>query len=697
MRQISIALFALVIVYPVFACDTPHGNAVATPQTITDCAYVAGAVGLNEQSAVGIFAWASVSFGGSSSGAVTVAPITLNGGFTKLQSTVDEGIANPLMATDGTNFLLVEYASGATSTRLVHADGTVGPLTPIVTVTNVNGAGATQNSTGGSAAVVWDGNEYLVLTTEFVRPAADQIPVPKVVSATVRADGTLASSGVIADNAVLLTAVKAGSSAMAIWRTNGALKAGPAVPQQIVTNPISLPVLDGGLAVAANNGSSIAVAFADSSSVDVLLADSNFNNRTVRTVSAISASGLAIVPDGSDFLVAQSDQNLNARATRITGGSTGATFALTGGAVVGAASNSRGAIILSTHGCGTIASQFIARGSNSPSTATDLTLKGAPQTNERLVATSNGHQLTYIENQNLYTQFVDNSANAQARTQLTTYVNSFAVTQLNGGSAVAWIDGPAAQSIKVARFDPAGNKRGSTIDVPVTSAKANSLSIAGSGDSLLVAYQATPTGSFHPQVSATVIDTTGTPSATTLLSGLNDDGSNLTTGVNGTSWMIAWHNGPPHSIVVITTPISGLTLTNRRDIPIAPAGFPMVAAADAGNVYWIDHAQQSVVHKTVVSSGADSVVGQSSDNIDTVRILSGFPIWTIRSARIGDTTTTLMLPQGSAGCFVGFDGAVEYDARDGALAMWVYSDGTQLHAELPTFGTTGTRHRAVHH
>ena len=698
MKQITTTLFALLIVYPVLACDFPHGNAVATPQVVTACEYLAGAVGLNEQSAVGIFAWSSFGFG-VSSGAVTVAPITLSGGYTRLQSTVDQGIASPLMATDGTNFLLVEYSSGGTATRLVHPDGTFGPLTPIVTVTNANAAGATQNGTGGAAAVVWDGNEYLVLTTEFVRPGADQNAVPKVLSATVRADGTLSSSGVIADNSLLLTAVKSGSSAVAIWRTNGALKAGPAVPQQIVANPITLPALDGNFAAAANNGSSIAVAFADSNGVDLLLADTSFNNRTVKNVNGVSVSGLVIVPDGSDFLVAQSDASLNARATRISGGNPGTAFALTSGAVVGAASNSRGAIVLSTHGCGTIASQFIARGSTSPSAATDLSLKGAPQTDERLVATNSGHQLTYIENHNLYTQFVDNSANAAARSQLTTYVSSFATTQLNGGSAVAWIDGTLAQSVRVARFDSAGHMRGSAIDVPVVSATVNALSIAGSGDSLLVAYQATPLGSHHPEVIATIVDTTGTPAPVTLLSGLNDDGSNLITGVDGSNWMIAWHNGPPHAMVVINAPLSTLSLPSRHDIPMATTGIPMLAAAQGGIVYWIERGEESRVHKTVVSSGADSVIGQSTDNIDTVRLLAGagFPIWTIRGATTGETTTTLTLAQGTAGCFVGFDGAVEYDTRDDVLAMWVYSDGTQLHAELPTFGSTASRHRAVKH
>jgi hypothetical protein len=696
-KQITIALFiALVIVYPVFACDTPHGNAVAAPQTVTDCSYLAGAVGLNEQSAVGVFAWSSFGFG-SSSGAVTSAPITLSGGYTTLPVTVDQVITNPLMATDGTNFLLVEYSSGATSTRLVHADGTFGPLTPIVSISNADATGATQNSSGGSAAVVWDGNEYLVLTTEFVRPAADVNAVPKVVSATVHPDGTLASSGVIADNSVLLTAVKAGSSAVAIWRTAGVLKAGFALPQQIVTNPITLPALDGNLAAAANNGSSIAVVFADSTGVDLLLADTNFNNRTVKTVNSAQATGLAIVADGSDFLVAQSDASLNARATRISGGNPGAVFTLTSGAIVAAASNSRGTIVFSTHGCGTIASQFIARGSTSPSSATDLTLKGSPQTNKQLVATASGHQLTYIENHNLYTQFVDNTATAQTRTQLTTSVNSFATTQLNGGSAVAWIDGTLAQSLKVARFDATGNQRGPTTDVPVSSATVNSLSLAASGDSLLVAFQETPPGSHHPQVVATTIDTTGTAATPTLLSGLNDDGTNVTAGVNGSNWMIAWRNGPPHALVVITTPMSSLQSPSRRDIPLATVGLPTLAVADSGNVYWIERAEQNFVHKTVVATGADSVIGQSSDNIDTVRLLSGIPVWTIRGNTTGETTTTLVSPVSFVGCFTSFDSAADYDTRNNALAMWVYTDGTQLRVELPTAAPAASRHRAVHH
>jgi hypothetical protein len=695
-KQISIALFALVIVYPVFACDTPHGNAVATPQTVTDCQFLAGALGLNEQSAVGAFAWSSFGFG-TSSGAVTTAPLTLNGGYTRIPATADQIIANPIMASDGTNFLLVEYSSGATSSRLVHADGSLGPLTPIVTVSNTNATNATQNGTGGSAAVVWDGNEYLVLTTEFVRPAADQNAVPKVVSATVRPDGTVASSGVIANNAVLLTAVKAGSSAVAIWRTSGVLQAGFAVPQQIVTNPINLPTFDGNIAAAANNGSSIVVVFGDSSGVDMLLADTNFNNRTVKTVNSSSPSGLAIVPDGSDFLVAQSDAGLNARATRITGGNPGAVFTLTSGAIVGAASNSRGTIVLSTHGCGTIASQFIARGSTSPSAATDLTLKASPQTDERLVATTNGHQLTYIENHNLFTQFVDNTATAQTRTQLTSYVNSFVATQLNGGSAVAWIDGTLARSIKVARFDASGNMRGSTIDVPVSSATVNSISIAAFGDTLLVAFQETPLGSPHPQVIATTIDTSGTPATPTLLSGLNDDGSNVTAGVNGTNWMVAWRNGPPQVLVVITTQISSLQSSSRRDIPMATVGLPMLAAADSGNVYWIERAEQNFVHKTVVSTGADSVLGQSSDNIDTVRLLSGIPVWTIRSITTGETTTALVSPVSTVGCFISFDSAVDYDTRDNALSMWVYTDGAQLRTELPSAAPAAARHRAVKH
>ena len=690
MKQLTIALFALLVVYPVFACDTPHGNAVATAQTVTDCQYLDAAMGLNEQSALGIFAWSSIGFG-LSGGAVTAAPVTLNGGFTRIQTTVDQVIASPAVATDGTDFLLVEYSAGGTATRLMHADGSSGPLTPIVTVTNANISGAPQNSNGGSAAVVWDGNEYLVLTTEFIRPAPDVVAVPKVVSATVRRDGTLASSGVIANNAMLLTAVKSGSSAVAIWRSNGALQAGFALPQQLVTSPIVLPPSDAAFAAAANNGSSIVVVYATGNGLDMMVTDTSFNNRIMKNVNGIQTNGLKVVPDGSDFLVLQSDAGLNTRATRISGGNPGATFSLASGGVVSAASNTRGTVVLSTHGCGTIESQFIARGATTASAPIDLTLKGAAQTDERIIATSAGHQLTYIESHNLFTQFLDNLANAQARTQLTSYAGSFATTQLNGGAAVAWIDGASAQSLKVARFDASGNKRGSTIDVPVT-LTLFTVSVAASGDTLLVAYQGTPIGSHHLEVHGALIDTTGNVTQDVVLSGSSDDGSNLTAGVDGGNWMIAWRNGPPHVLVSIETPIITLQAPTRRSIPINPIGLPALVLADSGSLYWIERAAQNFVHKTLVSSGADSVIGQDSDSIATVRLLGGIPVWTV----VRDSDTELNSPIGTAGCFAS-GASVEYDTRSNALAMWVYSDATQLHAETPSAAQGSSRHRAVKH
>jgi len=119
--------------------------------------------------------------------------------------------------------------------------------------------------------------------------------------------------------------------------------------------------------------------------------------------------------------------------------------------------------------------------------------------------------------------------------------------------------------------------------------------------------------------------------------------------------------------------------------------------ADSGNLYWIERGDQNFVHKTVVSSGIDSVLGQTADTIDTVRLVSGIPVWTIRGATTGETTTTLMSPVGAVGCFIALDSGVDYDTRENALTMWVYSDGTQLHTQVPSAAPTTPRHRAVHH
>jgi hypothetical protein len=694
-KQITIALFLLLVLRPVFACDTPQGKAVATPQTVTACEYLDAAVGLNEQASLGIYAWQFIGFG-LSGGAVTTSPTTLNGTYTALPQTVDALVASPSVATDGTDFLLVEYSSGATATRIMHADGSSGPRNVIIAASNANNAGSTVNNNGGSAAVVWDGNEYIVLTTEFVRPAPDVAAVPKVVSATVRRDGSLASIGVIADNAVLLTGVRAGSSAEAIWRRNGVLEAGPALPQQINTaSYVTLPNSDASVAAAANNGSSIVVALGTSSGVNIITADTNFNNRNLKTVNAIQPNGLEVVPDGNDFLVLQSDAALTARATRISGGNPGASFALTNGIVVAAASNSRGTIVMSTHGCGTIASQFIARGATTASAATDLTLKAAAQTDARLIPTNAGHQLTYIENHALFTQFVDNSGNPQARTQLTSYATSYDTVYLNGGSAIAWIDGASSNALKVARFDQNGAKRGNTIDIPAT-ATVNAVSVAASGDSLLVAYQGTPAGSHHPEVHAALVDTNGNVTQNVLLSGPSDDGSNVTAGVNGNQWMIAWRNGPPHALVVVTTPLTNLSSPSTRILPLTTFGLPTLAAADGGIVYWIERSDANYLHKMVVSNGSDSVIAQA-DNIDTVRVANGIPTWSVRGSTSGETTSVFLTPFGQLGCFTAFDSAVEYDTRGGGLALYVYSDGTQLHTEVPSSNTPSSRRRAVKH
>jgi hypothetical protein len=695
-KQISIVLFLLVVLRPVFACDTPHGLAVATPQTVTACEYLDAAIGLNEQSALGIFGWTSFGFG-TTSGAITAAPITLNGNYTKLQSTIDGLIASPAVATDGTEFLLVEYASGTTATRLMHADGTANARNVIISATNGNSAGATINSTGGNAAVVWDGNEYLVLTTEFVRPAADVNAVPKVVSIIVHRDGSVGTSGVIADNALLLTAVRSGSSAVAIWRRNGVLEAGPAVPQSINTGSyITLPISDASGAAAANNGAAIAVVFATNAGVQLLNADSGFGGRNAKSVNNLTAAGLEIVPDGNDFLVLQSDPGLNARATRISGGNPGATFALASGGVVGAASNSSGTIVAATHGCGTIASQFIARGATTASAATDLTLKASPQTDARLIPTNNGHQLFYLENHILYTQFISNAGAASSRSSLTSYATGYTATPANGGSAIAWLDGSSSNLLKVARFDQNGAKRGSTIDVPAT-ATINAASIAATGDSLLVAFQGTPSGSHHPEVHAALIDTSGNVTQNVLLSSDSDDGSNVTAGVNGNQWMIAWRNGPPQVLVVISAPVTDLHSPTAKNISLPTIGLPMLAAADAGNVYWIERADLNFVHKMVVSTSSDSVIGQSADSIDTVRVANGIPAWSIRGATTGETTSVFQTPFGILGCFTAFDSAVDYDTKGNALSLYVYSDLTQLNIEVPSANTTPTRHRSVKH
>ncbi len=258
------------------------------------------------------------------------------------------------------------------------------------------------------------------------------------------------------------------------------------------------------------------------------------------------------------------------------------------------------------------------------------------------------------------------------------------------------MDGVSANALKVARFDQNGAKRGATIDVPAT-ATIDAISIAGSGDALLVAFQGAPSSSSLPEVHGVVIDTSGNVAQNVLLSHASDEGSNITAGVDGDQWMIAWRNNPPQTLVVISTPQSDLHVQTRRDIPIAVVGFPMLVVADSGNVYWLDRAASSFVHKTVVSTGIDSVLGQSASSIDSVRLANGIPVWSVRAGVTGSTTSLFQTPLGLFGCFTALDSSVDYDTRDGGLALYVYSDGTQLHTQVPSPTVKSTRHRGVKH
>jgi len=157
--------------------------------------------------------------------------------------------------------------------------------------------------------------------------------------------------------------------------------------------------------------------------------------------------------------------------------------------------------------------------------------------------------------------------------------------------------------------------------------------------------------------------------------------------------MIAWRNGPPQVLVSVETPITTLLAPTRRNIPITPLGLPALVLADSGNLYWIDRADQNYVRKTVVSSASTTLLGQSPDTVDTVRLIAGIPVWTSR----GETDTVLSSPLGLAACFIGTNSSVEYDVRDNAPSLWVYSDGTQLHAQTPTGAPANARRRAVKH
>jgi hypothetical protein len=700
-KRISLLILLLLPLRSLLACDFPNGTAVATPATTPACSQLYAAAGLNEQSALGVYAQWNVGFG-IITGDLTGAPISLNGGYMGLPSEIDQVVAVPSIATDGTDFLLVEYSSGVTYSRIVHPNGTKGPRVQIT-----NGSGSSGNSSG-SAAVVWTGNEYLVAANEFVKdPASNQI-VPHIVNAVVARDGTLVSKGSGPSGQLLLTVVPMGSQSLMIWKEGtavnaGWISAGPTPAILLTLSGINNP----SRASSASIGNSIAIAFVNGGALQVLTAarppaSAALSNVSIKTLGS-NVNDAAVVADGSDFLVLYSDSSLNANATRISqDGNVGATFPLAKGDVVSAASNSRGTVVLSTYGCGTIQSQFIARGATTASAPVDLTLKPVIQRAEKLVATASGHQLAYLEGTALYVQPVNASGSPGGRTKLADVVQSYAlIPTSNGGTAIAWVEGATSNVLRVLRFDANGNPRGSALDIPATPA-VNTVSLAETGDTLLVAYQGIVAATFNtrPEVHGVIISSAGTIAQDAVLSNTSDEGNDVTAGVDGSKWMIAWRNGRGGQVAVVETPQSDLRSQTRRDLNLPATGTASIGAVSNGNVYWYELGADSryVVHRTTLT-GTDAVLGTSFDEITNLRLSGTTPVWTSSGA----TLVSISSPSGLLGCFamtVVGNNTFEYDIRNGVVSTFVYFDGTQLRVQnqgdqLPP--PPASRHRAVHH
>lgn len=692
---LSFSLLLLASFHPLFACDVPNGKAVATPQTIPACSYLEAGIGLNEQSQLGVFSWYVVGFG-TVTGAVTDAAISPTGGFVSVPTTLDNVVAVPQVGTDGTDFLVAEYSAGALAYRLVRANGNSSSR---VSVANNIGTISGINAT---STVVWDGQEYLVFYTEFVKPSEISAVQPRVSMAVISRDGALVSRSVLQDNAYLLTAVRgSGPNAFVFWK-HGSDVEGTNVTASASSLLLLKPqVGDASKASAANNGSAIAMAFITTSGVQVLITSPNFGSTTIKTLEGSSPNEIEVVADGSDFLIIRSDGDLSARATRLSGTNFGSTFSLATGDVVSAASNSRGTIVMSSYGCGTIQSQFIARGATTASAPVDLTLKATAQTQPRIVITgSDSHQLTYFEGTALYTESIDSAGNPRARTQLASSASTFAtVSMSDGGAAVVWAE-TNGTLLRFARFDSSGNRVFSDISVPLPATMTiSSVSIAEMSDSILVAYQGVMNR--HPEVHGVLITGPGLVQQDVLLSNSSDEGNDVTAGTDGLNWMIAWRSGRGGQATIIETPRTDLRSQTRRDITLPSTTTPHITAAGQGNIYWTEQSALDgnfVVHRTNLN-GSDSVLANSQQEITTVRFIGGIPYWTTRT----QSSVTINAAGGFTGCFdtSSLSGAdVEYDIRNGAPGAFVYFDGTQLRVQIAgpqVPPSQSSRHRSVRH
>ena len=698
MRSTLLVAFVLLSLPAARPCETAQGQPVGPLHFAPVCGLSAAAVAANDHGALGV--WPSTRG--------QIFRITEDFGtlldlaghpFHSSQSSLGAGTTDgvPVLATDGTDFLLFQNTRGFASVQKISADGTV--IGPILRVTSI---GSVAGNTGGSGTVLWSGTEYTTLLTAAI---ADNETAGlyhgRIIRASVSRDGAVGGVDTLLDGASLAAAVSAGANrVLMIWHSGGVTEAGmlngsalTRASQRLDAIPSTVSVAlatdgVGFLAVWIEPGGRLAALRLDSSG-----APSGPPIEIVTTPVVLGRSDPLAVWDGSSYVVFWSDDGAT-KGARISPNGTGPPAIVAAGRPAAATVTSRGTLLLTIHGCGTVASTVIDRGVLTAETSADVSIAVIPQRSPRVAATSRGHQLLWTEDGKLLTRFVGADGSSGEIRQLNdetvrSATGSFSdgsvslIVPFHGGSYVAWSEGPENGSavLRAQRLDAAGQPTGMKAAID-TLFFIFDIALAESGDELFIvteeqrAFSPYPAPSSPPEVYAARLGGEGNLLQRAAVAVSKVAFQSVAASADGFQAIAGWMTDL-HELRATTMDATNLRVQQATIISLpleAGASRVVLRQGPPAAVFWIEGSSR--LHMTLLDSRADVVVAEARDGLGLVRLEGDDLYWlvapqaTILSARL--TPTAAGQPRARA-CFAIYPFPFAYAVRDGAPSALIYA------------------------
>jgi hypothetical protein len=453
------------------------------------------------------------------------------------------------LAGNGRNFLLATSGGGYTNANILNLDGE-----RVSTAVVTEGAG-----TGGPLSAVWNGENYVILTTSN----------GAVILATVSEQGAVLDRVTIAQSAQSLALASAGDGrSIAVWRIadavyvtifDGSTAMTPSPYIANVSTPASFAI--------ASDGNGFLLSWRESNVARALRLRADGTpvaGLPVTLGSATETSPIEVLWEEGQYLVLWSAPMTAAARVNLNGTVT-SSFMPGAGDFSSAARSVEGTIILSRTSCGSIVSSLLPSGAERVTGSRDVSLVAASPTPPDVAEVGAGYQVVWGESiaaeivcsgeTPLLTRFIGPRGNGEAQrlNSANASAGGYVLESVGTSTLAVWDEYPGGQTpgvMRVARFDAEGVRRESGI--VTTSRFFFGLTASRSGSRLFLAWLQEKEGMFATfDVYGAMLDETGAVvEGPTLLSGAGDSALWLVAGSDGERSIVAWLNNATNIVAL---------------------------------------------------------------------------------------------------------------------------------------------------